>query len=356
MAKPILPKPDGQYWRVRIRRPAQGIQINERFHTEKEAQTYIDTTVTPLLSKGEIPLAANSRRVTFGQLADLYLKQEMLTKGSPDKTLKPSSEADRKVRLKKLKAIFGNYKLSTLSPKLIERLIIKQGWNTTNRQRYESAMNRLFEWGRSIEGGEVVAANPMRSVRRVSGASRKLKRTYTDQEWKALLEAADDEDEPIGLFLRILRATGFRKSELAGLLWSNIQQTNRPGLAARLYIPDSKSGDDRAVFISDTVYQLLLAHEQRHRTEDDDRVFNFSNLNWTFRRVRQQAKLDQPDAAGEALTIHAIRRTFATQLGKKGASLAQMRAAGGWKTAEQAMRYMQVDEDLAAEAALLVGD
>ena len=77
----------------------------------------------------------------------------------------------------------------------------------------------------------------------------------------------------------------------------------------------------------------------------------------TFGEVRAKAKLDDVDPRyGERLTIHGIRRTFATELGKRGATLAQMRAAGGWTTAQTAMRYMQVDEDQAAEAALLVGD
>ncbi len=354
MARYIIPRQEGAYWRVRIRRPAKGVNINERFKSESEAQRYIDTTVLPLLSKGEIPLSSNSRRITFEKLSELYLASPMRDM-TGRRELKPSSVAERKCRIEVLKRMFGSYKLNALTPALIEREIKRQGWGHQNRQKYEVVLNQLFEWGRTEDAGRIVAANPMKSVKRAQGSSKKLRRVYTPEEWQALLEKADEEMAPLGLFLRLLRATGFRKSELCGLLWENVNESNREGLGASLYIPDSKSGSPRTVFIKPDLYKLLQAHEQQHRRDDEPRVFTFK-VDPIFRKVREDANLEQPDKNGEYLTIHAIRRTFATELGKRGATLAQMRAAGGWKTAEQAMRYMQVDEDLAAEAALLAGE
>lgn len=361
MAQSIIPRQENTYWRVRVRRPAKGININERFKSEAEAQRYIDTTVLPLLSKGEIPLSSNSRRITFTQLTKLYLAAPMMDM-TGRRELKPSSVAERKGRIEVLRRLFGDYKLNALTPALLERVIRKQGWGHQNRQKYEVVLNQLFEWGRTDEAGRLVAANPMKSVKRAQGSSKKLRRVYTPEEWTVLLEKADDQEVPLGLFLRLLRATGFRKSELQGLLWENVKESGREGLGASLHIPDSKSGSPRTVFIKPDLYKLLQAHEQQHRRDDEPRVFTGRRpghgleVDDLFRRVRKAAKLDKPDRNGEHLTIHAIRRTFATELGKRGATLAQMRAAGGWRTAEQAMRYMQVDEDLAAEAALLAGD
>jgi integrase len=354
MATDIIPRQEGIYWRVRIRRPAKGVNINERFKSGDEARRYIDTTVLPLLSKGEIPLSSNSRRVTFDKLTELYLAAPMRDM-TGRRELKPSSVSERKGRIAVLKRLFGSYKLNALTPALIEREIKRQGWGHQNRQKYEVVLNQLFEWGRTEEGGKIVAANPMKSVKRAQGSSKKLRRVYTPEEWKTLLDKADEETVPLGLFLRLLRATGFRKSELRGLLWEDVKESDREGLGASLHIPDSKSGSPRTVFIKPDLYKLLQAHEQQYRRDDEPRVFRLE-VDDAFRRVRKAAKLDQPDKNGEFLTVHAIRRTFATELGKRGATLAQMRAAGGWKTAEQAMRYMQVDEDLAAEAALLAGD
>ena len=78
--------------------------------------------------------------------------------------------------------------------------------------------------------------------------------------------------------------------------------------------------------------------------------------------IRQELRgrgvgLDQSDEKyGEVPSIHHIRHTWATRLGDSGATLAQLMAAGGWRTAGMAMRYMRRKETQAAEAAaLLVG-
>lgn len=353
MAAEIIPRQEGQYWRVRVRRPAQGVKISERFKTEREAQRYIDATVVPLLSKGEIPLSSNSSRITFEKLADLYLAQPMRDQ-TGDRELKDSSQVERKIRINVLKRIFDQTRITKMTPALIEKRLQAQGWSRINRQKYEVTLNRMFEWGRTEDAGKIVSANPMRSVLRAKGSSKKLKRVYTTAEWTALLAAADDLAVPLGLFLRLARATGCRKSELTALLWEDVKPSQREGLGASLYIRDPKSGIPRTVFIKPDVYRLLQAHEQQHRRPDEPRVLPHK-FDFAFREARTVAKIDKPDTNGECLTIHAVRRSFATELGKKGATLAQMRAAGGWKTAEQAMRYMQIDDDLAAEAALLAG-
>ena len=65
--------------------------------------------------------------------------------------------------------------------------------------------------------------------------------------------------------------------------------------------------------------------------------------------------MDRPDEKHqEVLTLYHIRHTWATRLGANGATLAQLMAAGGWKTAQMAMRYMKPQEAQAAEAAVLL--
>jgi integrase len=73
------------------------------------------------------------------------------------------------------------------------------------------------------------------------------------------------------------------------------------------------------------------------------------------RRARKAAGLDQRDEGhGEVLSPHHIRHSWATRLGYSGTTLAQLMAAGGWKTASTATRYMKRKETQAQEAALLL--
>ncbi|HEY5679966.1 MAG TPA: hypothetical protein VIS55_07860, partial [Pseudomonadales bacterium] len=187
MAKEILPKPDGKYWRVRVRRPSQGVNLMERFPTKQEAQDYIDKTVVPLLSKSERPIEANPSHMTFGTFADLYLKQPMMDM-TGERELKPSSAYERLVRINVLKDLLGTIKLSRLTPKVLEQKLDSQQWGRQSRQKYEVTLNRMFEWGRTKDAGKLIAANPINGIVRTSGKSRKLKRVYTEREWTTLLE------------------------------------------------------------------------------------------------------------------------------------------------------------------------
>ena len=55
MAREIVPHQDGNRWRVRLRRPARGININERFDTEQDAKDFIDKTGEVYIVAGGVP-------------------------------------------------------------------------------------------------------------------------------------------------------------------------------------------------------------------------------------------------------------------------------------------------------------
>ena len=302
MAGGIIPKriESGgyEYWRVRLRRPKQGITINERFRSRQEAEEYIRGTVLPLLSKGAVPVQGNPARMTFAQLADLYLAQPMRDM-TGERELKPSSQAERKLRIKVLKGVFGTIKINRLTPQVLSQRIEAQEWRRQNRQKYEVTLNRIFEWGRA-QKPPLVAANPLNGIVRTSGKSKKLKRVYTADEWTTLLAQADEETMPLGLFLRLLKATGARKGELMRLLWNDVQPTNRDDLAARLLFRDTKNSEDRAAFINLEMYRLLQAHEQETRQPDQPNVFAF------FPEIGGKGSADGVDGQKLAIRIRLI--------------------------------------------------
>ena len=192
--------------------------------------------------------------------------------------------------------------------------------------------------------------------------SGKRERPYTDQEWQALLEVADARGGVLDMFLRLAWETGARKGELLSLRWVDVEPVDQKGLGAKLSLEDTKNREPRKVFISVNTYRLLQAYEQQFRRDVSPLVFpsrtrngRYAKISVLFREARAQAGLDQPDEKyGEVLSIHHIRHTWATRLGDSGATLAQLMSAGGWKTAEMAMRYMKTKESQSAEAAVLL--
>ena len=305
-----------------------------------------------------IPLAKNVVTVlTFSEAAKVYLKEPLLTRKRLP--LKPSSVKDRVIRINVLAEIFGATRLKNLTWGLVCQQIEKQGWSPASRYRYESALSRFFVF---CKRQKWMAYNIAEGQERADSTKRR-ERTYTSNEWDRLLDAADQRGDMLAMFLRLARATGARKSELLNLRWANVSEVEHDDLGASLYLRETKTNENRKVFVGKDLYRLLKAHEQEFRRPSSDLVFPARTkdgrykVDSPFRKARAASKLDTPDPAnGETLTVHHIRHTWATNLADSGASLAQLMAAGGWKTPQMAARYFKTKESQSAEAAYFLPD
>jgi len=306
MAKPTLIEKDGRrYYRVRIRRPTKGINVDEYFPTKRAAEALIRE-----IDLGRTTTKSNATADTLSGLADAYLNEPFLDRKK--RPLKPSVVKDRRVRVNVLRRLFGDMRLKHMTPETIDARLSSAGWGSVNRYRYEVALSRMLAFAKQRG---MVAENIMTRFERAENVDRKCKRTYTSAEWTALLDAADASGGMIGFFLRLAWATGCRKGELLALRWADVSLVDdREGIAACVYIRDPKNRQPRTVFLRPTIYRLLLAHEQEYRRSSDPKVFP-SRLSSTlysadapFQDARATAGLDGPDDRyGENLTIHAIR-------------------------------------------------
>lgn len=346
-------------YRVQIIRKTKGIHIDEYRQTKKQAEALIRQVETAI-ENGQ-PIGQNVRgRETFAAGLEIYLEQPLLTpKGKP---MKDSAAKDRTNRLKWLsKNCFSDILLKHLSLEVVDEKLSQQAterkWSSASRYRYETALSRFLEYAKRQNW---VAHNVMTGADRLNDSG-KRNRIYTEDEWTTLLDAADQRTDMLSIFLRLAWDTGSRKSELLNLRWVDVEPATQKGLGARLELIDTKNGETRAVFTNERTGKLLDAHEQEFRRSGSELVFPSRtnkgryNVNAPFTEARTKAKLDAPDKRyGEVLGIHAIRHTWATRLGDKGVSLAQLMSAAGWKTPAMAERYMKRKESQAAEAALML--
>jgi|TARA_B100002003_G_scaffold51277_1_gene46498 integrase len=348
------------YYRVQIRRPTKGITVDEHFSTKRAADRFI-REVESAISDGK-PIVQNVRqRESFAGALDAYLADPQAMETRKGKPLRPSSRKDRIERLRWLsKNCFGQVLLKRLTWQHIDDVLtetkIRLTWAPATRYRYESALSRFLDYA-SKRGW--VAYNVAKDQDRlnITGARN---RTYTDDEWRRLVQAAEARGDMLAMFLRLSWATGARKSELLRLRWLDVEPIEHDTLGARIEIRDTKNDEDRDVFITDSLYKLLQAHEQQFRKPSSDLVFPSRvkrgryQVNGPFQEARLAAGLEVDEKHGETLTIHHIRHTWATRLGERGASLAQLMAAGGWRTPGMVARYMKSKAAQSAEAAVLL--
>jgi integrase len=165
-------------------------------------------------------------------------------------------------------------------------------------------------------------ANPvskLRMLRESSGRTRYLSDEEEDRLMKAL---GTDEDRAK---VTVLLHTGFRRGELHGLRWRDVDFK-----AGVLTVPKSKNGDSRPVPMTSTVRELL---SRRPRSLDKDALV-FCNsvgtrdLRWAIRTFPAAIKA----AAIGNFRLHDTRHTFASRLAMEGIELLTIKGLGGWKS------------------------
>ena len=351
-------------YRVQVRRPTRGVEVDEYFTTKRAAERFI-ANVERAIDEGR-PISQNvQNREKFAAAAEHYLADPQGMTTVNGRALKPSAARDRRQRIQWLaRECFGRAYLHRLEWAHLDARLIEKAqelnWSSATRYRYETQLSRFLDYCKS-KGW--VATNVMNDQPRLNETSAR-KRVFTDAEWQALLNAADKLGGMLPMFLRLAWETGCRKSEIQDLRWVDIEHIEHKTLGAAIDVLDSKNHDDRRVFVSRSCAAFLRAHEQKHGSPSSPLVFPSRTrlgrytVDGPFRKARTAAGLDDPDEKyGETLTVHHIRHTWATKLGERGASLAQLMAAGGWRTAQMAMRYMKRKDAQAMEAAvMLAGD
>ena len=243
-----IEKPDGSIlYRVRVNRVRQGIKVQKYFRLKKEAERYCRQLESKIATGSGIADNVVASKL-FKDAVDEYLAPLTSEEGSgvllqPNgKPLKASTANDRRQRLKWLSEnVFGDVLLRNLRTpdQVVDLLDEDREWGSLGtRGNYLSALGALFIWA-GKQG--YMAFNPLKGLDQARDTKRR-ERLWTDAEWKRMLKAADARDDHLGLFLRVLWATGCRKGEVLSLRWVDVSEDE--GLLA-LYFAETKNGAAR---------------------------------------------------------------------------------------------------------------
>jgi integrase len=169
-------------------------------------------------------------------------------------------------------------------------------------------------------------------LRESSGRTRYL---FDDEEDRLMKALGTDENRAK---VTVLLHTGFRRGELLGLRWRDVNFK-----AGVLTVPKSKNGDPRHVPMTSTVRELL---SRRLRTLDKEALV-FANsvgtrdLRWAIRTFPAAVKA----AALENFRLHDTRHNFASRLAMEGIELLTIEAVGGWKSLPMVARYAHLSPE-----------
>ena len=157
-----------------------------------------------------------------------------------------------------------------------------------------------------------------------------LSRYPSDEEEERLLKALPTDAGRQRL--TVLLHTGFRRSELLGLRWKDVDFK-----AGVLTVPRSKNGDARHVPMTTTVRGILSRLPRQ--LDPTSLVFPNTEGNRDLRWAKIIIPAPLRDAKIADFRFHDLRHTFASRLAMEGVDLLTIKELGGWKSLQMVQRY-----------------
>lgn len=180
---------------------------------------------------------------------------------------------------------------------------------------------------------------------------RKERDTLTLEEIDQLLAAIDH--DLIRLAIKTLSLTGLRVSELC-----NIQLTDIDLGKQVIHVIDGKGGKDRKVPISDSLVEDLTVYLEEDRPDVDSENFfaleRSGSLSPQYINKVLKETIDKL-GWGKEITAHSFRRSFATNLVRKGANVKDVGALLGHEDLRTTSQYLYSNEQELSDAVGLLG-
>jgi integrase len=184
-------------------------------------------------------------------------------------------------------------------------------------------------------------------LRRPSGsAGNKTTAWLWPEQAFALFDEAEKLDAEFTALCITLCYTGMRLSEALNLTWDQVRLSD--GFA---YIPDTKNGEPRAIFLPPVAVAAMANIERRGH---EPRVFRFTKSGHLYSLLRVaaiRANVELPERSA----FHIFRHTYATWMRREaGLDTKGLIATGAWKDRKSADRYEHVVVSEEARKAVLL--
>jgi len=153
-----------------------------------------------------------------------------------------------------------------------------------------------------------------------------------------------------GTFIALLLYTGVRKMELLTAQWKHLDKIKR-----KLYVPMTKTGKSREIYLSDAMMKLICSLPKR-----ENNPFIFSSLitgkhiaepRWAFEVILKKAGINRKEVC-----FHTCRHSVATALISSGRDLYDVMIQLGHANIASSQRYAKVSEQRQRSVGQTVSD
>ncbi|MFZ5480442.1 MAG: tyrosine-type recombinase/integrase [Myxococcota bacterium] len=290
----------------------------------------------------------------FGELCDRWLENRA--------SQKRSEKDDRSYIEAHLRPALGGLRIQDVGAEHVDRFI--RGRRHLAPKSVHNHLTLLGSMLRyAVELGWLKSVPRIRKPKLVDGDYLWLK---TEDEVRALLEAARAEGAGAVELYATALYTGMRAGELGGLRWEDVDLARRLISVRRTYTRAKGTKNDgvRYVPVLAPLLPLLQAWKAKATspwvfpTSDGTMMQPSARvLQEVFQRCMVRANLATgKEKKGERLTFHDLRHTFASHWMMKGGDLFRLQKILGHKTAEMTQRYAHLAPEVFREDWERIGD
>lgn len=266
------------------------------------------------------------------EIAERYLKEHVQARNAPSAV--PGIEG--RVRNYIIPRL-GHLKVSELTPGCVQAFHQSLKATPTQANRILAALSKMCSLAAKVWQVPGLKENPC--LRMPKYGETPKERYFSAEELQkigaALQALADSGDIPpvAAAAIRLIALTGLRRGEVLAARWSDFDAER-----GTLLLRQSKTGE-RAVPLGETAAKVILSlphfGDCIFPGRDPDRPITASAVSRACQKVMRHAGLE-----GEA-TLHAFRRTAATEAARAGLNVFTMRDLFGWKNLDMPNRYAQ---------------
>jgi integrase len=274
----------------------------------RQARTLVQARQDPAATGRVAALDPDASRTDFAGVTAEWLKRDQ----AKNRTCKVTEQLFKREVLPR----WGHRQITDIGRRdvldLVDRIADRP--SVVMARRTHAKLHRLFAWAL---GRGIVTVNPLTNLPK-PGKEVERERVLTDGELEQVWCGAEKLGWPYGSAFQLLVLTAARRSEIAQLRWSELDDPEKP-TTITLKGDRTKNGETHIIPLS-TPARALLARQEQHRIAGSDFVFTVSGRlpisAWNHAKQDLDAMVGVKD-----WRTHDLRRTAATGLQRLGVAL-----------------------------------
>lgn len=211
----------------------------------------------------------------------------------------------------------------------------ERGLSNSSLETTRAQLSAFFQW---LADDEVIPKNPIAKIKPIK-VPKEIRTAFSDVEMDALRSACKTVRERA--LVEFLVSTGLRVSELTGM---KIEDVNFDTLS--VHVVNGKGDKERMTYATQVAAKHLISYLRGRKKESEMLFCNRNGGRISTTLIQRVLKQLGKRAGVDDVHPHRFRRTFATNLSKRGMEIQEIQKLLGHSNVNTTMIYVNTDDSM----------